>query len=182
MCICVCLFSTFYSYMVSSTISTMQYIIHCKQCTTPSPEFGKGQLRSALMGSLRISCFLQTFWILPLTYFYIPKGARAYLFPQSVKHRNFCSDPTSVNPICPQPRRPRRRSRRRPRRRSRRRPRRRRRSTSSHRASRRPPPRPPLERRSSEGPAWAACRCPAAAAATAHYSILCIILSFIYCS
>ena len=26
-----------------------------------------------------------TFWVLPLTYFYLPKSARAYLFPQSVK-------------------------------------------------------------------------------------------------
>ena len=39
----------------------------------------------------------------PLTYFYIPKSARAYLFPQSVKIRYFCSGPTSVGPICPQP-------------------------------------------------------------------------------
>ena len=26
-----------------------------------------------------------TFWVLPLTYFCLPKSARAYLFPQSVK-------------------------------------------------------------------------------------------------
>ena len=28
---------------------------------------------------------------------------QAYLFPQSVKMRNFCSGPISVDPICPQP-------------------------------------------------------------------------------
>ena len=44
-----------------------------------------------------------TFWVLPLTYFYIPKDARAYLFPQSVKTHYFCSGPISADPICPQP-------------------------------------------------------------------------------
>ena len=59
---------------------------------------------SALMGSLQISCFLTgTFWVLPLTYFDIPKSARAYLFSQSVKIHYFCSGPISVDPICPQP-------------------------------------------------------------------------------
>ena len=43
-----------------------------------------------------------TFWVLPLTYFYLPKSARAYLFPQSVKNHYFCSGPISVDPICPQ--------------------------------------------------------------------------------
>ena len=44
-----------------------------------------------------------TFWQLPLTYFYLPKSARAYLFPQSVKVYYFCSGPISVDPICQQP-------------------------------------------------------------------------------
>ena len=39
-----------------------------------------------------------TFWVLPLTYSYLPKSARAYLFPQSVKTRYFCGGPTSVDP------------------------------------------------------------------------------------
>ena len=43
-----------------------------------------------------------TFWILPLTYFYLPKSARAYPFPQSVRIHYFCSGPISVDPICPQ--------------------------------------------------------------------------------
>ena len=44
-----------------------------------------------------------TFWVLPLTYFYIPQSAREYLFPQSVKIHYFCSGPISVDPIRPQP-------------------------------------------------------------------------------
>ena len=62
------------------------------------------KMGSALMGSLQSSCFLTgTFWVLPLTCFYLPKSARAYLFPQSVKIHYFCSSPISVDPICPQP-------------------------------------------------------------------------------
>ena len=45
----------------------------------------------------------RTFWVTLLNYFYLPKSARAYLFPQSVKINNFCSGPISVDPICPQP-------------------------------------------------------------------------------
>ena len=44
-----------------------------------------------------------TFWALPLTCFYVPRSARAYLFPQSVERIYFCSGPISVDPICPQP-------------------------------------------------------------------------------
>ena len=44
-----------------------------------------------------------TFWALPLTYFYLPKSAWAYLFPQSIKIHHFCSGPVSADPICPQP-------------------------------------------------------------------------------
>ena len=73
---------------------------------------GKGQMRSALMGS-RFYCFFfififfdrGTLWVLPLTYFYfcLPKSARAYIFPQYVNIHYFCSGPISVAPICPQP-------------------------------------------------------------------------------
>ena len=41
-----------------------------------------------------------TFWVLPLTYFYLPKSARAYLFPQSVKIHYFCIGPMNIDPIC----------------------------------------------------------------------------------
>ena len=44
-----------------------------------------------------------TFWVLSLAYFYLPKSARAYLVPRSVKVHHFCSGPISVDPICPQP-------------------------------------------------------------------------------
>ena len=44
-----------------------------------------------------------TFWVLPFTYFYLPKSTRAYLCSQSVKHFYNCSGPISVDPICPQP-------------------------------------------------------------------------------
>ena len=44
-----------------------------------------------------------TFWELPLTYFYLPKSARPYLFSPPVKTHYFCSGPISVDPICPQP-------------------------------------------------------------------------------
>ena len=39
----------------------------------------------------------------PVNLLYLPKSARAYLFPQSVKTHYFCSSPISVDPMCPQP-------------------------------------------------------------------------------
>ena len=44
-----------------------------------------------------------TSWALPLTCLYIPRSARAYLFPQYVKIVYLCSGRISVDPICPQP-------------------------------------------------------------------------------
>ena len=44
-----------------------------------------------------------TFSVLPLTYFCLPKSARVYLFPQSVKLHYVCSGHISVDAICPQP-------------------------------------------------------------------------------
>ena len=57
------------------------------------------------MGSLQISCFLTEglFGYSRLTYLHLPKSARSYLIPQSVKIHYFCSGPISVDPICPQP-------------------------------------------------------------------------------
>ena len=46
-----------------------------------------------------------TFWVLPLTYFYLPKSARANLFPQPVKIHYLFSGPIGADPICPRPRR-----------------------------------------------------------------------------
>ena len=50
------------------------------------------------MGPLHISCFLTEGLsrVLPQTYLYIPKSARAYLFPRSVKTHNFRSGPSSA--------------------------------------------------------------------------------------
>ena len=44
-------------------------------------------------------------WVLPLAYCHIPKSARAYLFPQSVKINSSLLQrtPFSADPICPQP-------------------------------------------------------------------------------
>ena len=64
----------------------------------------KGQIGSALMGSLHFLFFDRgTFWVLPLTYFYVPKSARAYLCSQSVTIHYFRSGPISADPICRQP-------------------------------------------------------------------------------
>ena len=66
-------------------------------------ELGKGRMGSALMGSLHFFLFdRRAFWVLPLTYFSLPKKARAYLLPQSAKNQYFCSDPISLDPIGPQ--------------------------------------------------------------------------------
>ena len=40
-----------------------------------------------------------TFRVLPLTYFYLPKSARAYLFPQSVKFITFAAAPLVLTPF-----------------------------------------------------------------------------------
>ena len=46
------------------------------------------------------SCFDRgTFWVLPLAYFYLPKSARAYLFPQSVRIIQKFSPPICQNPM-----------------------------------------------------------------------------------
>ena len=68
---------------------------------------GKEHMGSALTGSTMPAIFRfvdrGTFWVLPLTYFDLPKSSRVYLFPQSVRIHYFFSDPVSVEPICPQP-------------------------------------------------------------------------------
>ena len=69
-------------------------------------ELGKGQMGSALNGVTANLIFFDrgAFWAFPLAYFYLPKSARAYLFPQYVKLNYFCSGPISVDPTCPRPR------------------------------------------------------------------------------
>ena len=67
-------------------------------------DFGKGQMGSALMGSLQFFMFFDRGSFGYSTYFYLPRSARAYLFPHSVKIRYLCGGPISVDPIRPQPR------------------------------------------------------------------------------
>ena len=51
-----------------------------------------------------LSCFDSgTFCVLPLTYSYLPKSDKVYLFPPSIKIPYLCSGPISSDPICPQP-------------------------------------------------------------------------------
>ena len=57
-----------------------------KTCHHTSCLFGKGQRGSALM-------------VLPLTYFYLPKSARAHLFSQSVKQHIFAAAPLVLTPF-----------------------------------------------------------------------------------
>ena len=66
---------------------------------------GKGQMGSASHGVTAdfMSFDGGAFGVLPLTYCYLPKSARAPLFPQAVKINYFCSGPISVDPISPQP-------------------------------------------------------------------------------
>ena len=66
----------------------------------PGVVLGEGHEGSALMGSLQISRFLTgTLWALPLTCFYLPQSAMAYLFHQSVKTHYLCSGPLVLTPF-----------------------------------------------------------------------------------
>ena len=72
---------------------------------------GKGQMGSALMGSLRISCFLTgTFWVLPLyniyiyIYIYIHINIYIHTLLLLLSYINYLFMYISVDPICPQPR------------------------------------------------------------------------------
>ena len=62
---------------------------------------GEGQMGSALINGVTANFmfFDGTFWVLPLTSFYLPKSARAYLFSQSVKFHYFCSAPLVLTPV-----------------------------------------------------------------------------------
>ena len=62
--------------MISYHIQSSNYIVLNyvpSSAASPPACFGKGQMGSALMGSLQSSCFFDrgTFWVLPLTYFYL---------------------------------------------------------------------------------------------------------------
>ena len=62
--------------------------------------FGKGQNGVSINGvTANFMLFDRgTFWSLPFTY-YLPKSARAYLFPQSVKFITFAAAPLVLTPF-----------------------------------------------------------------------------------
>ena len=79
----------------STASGTHEWSPHLPGARGAVAAIGKGQMGSALMGSLQMSVFFDrgTCWVLLLTYVYLPKRARAYLFPQSVKLDYLCSGP-----------------------------------------------------------------------------------------
>ena len=99
----ICSFSVVFIYLV-----ILIGIVFITVSATRAPaQFGKGQVNNGVSTNGATADFMffdgGTFWVLPLSYFYLPKSAGAYLFPQSVKIHCFCSGPISVDPICPQP-------------------------------------------------------------------------------
>ena len=87
--------------LVKSPYETCR-VLNTKSCLVRT-RFGKGQTGSALMGSLQHFMFFDrgTFWVLLLTYFYLPKSARAYIFPQPVKIITFAAAPLVLTPFVP---------------------------------------------------------------------------------
>ena len=73
----------------------------CLMSDNSLTKFGKGQMGSALMGPLQISCCLTG--ELPFTYFYLPKSGRAYPFSPICQTYLLLRGPIIVDPICPQP-------------------------------------------------------------------------------
>ena len=71
-----------------------------RRCAEPGPP-RKGTNGFGTNGVTANFSFFErgTFWVLPLTYFCLPKSARAYLFSQSVKTPYFRSSPIGVDPI-----------------------------------------------------------------------------------
>ena len=85
--------------LVKSPYETCR-VLNTKSCLVRT-RFGKGQTGSALMGSLQHFMFFDrgTFWVLLLTYFYLPKSARAYFFSQSVEFITFAAAPLVLTPF-----------------------------------------------------------------------------------
>ena len=70
--------------------------------TLRQASLGKGQMGSALVYGVaaNCTCFDRTFFcVLPLTCLYLPKSARAYLFPQSVKLVTLPAAPLVLTPF-----------------------------------------------------------------------------------
>ena len=76
---------------------TSVYRDQALQAAKPDADLGKGQMGSALMGSLRCSCFCdrEAFWV-PICQNLLTSINCVYMFTLSFKSHYFCSDPISV--------------------------------------------------------------------------------------
>ena len=113
MYVCVCMYVCMYVYIY---IYIYIYIYPCafagfsgpsSTCTRwPSEKGTNGVGTNGVTTNLLFLFDRGAFWALPLTYFYLPKSARAHLFPQPVKTHYLCGGPIiiSVGLICRQPR------------------------------------------------------------------------------
>ena len=75
---------------------------------TPRRRSERGKWGQHYWGRCKVYVFVDrgTLGVLPLTYVYHPKSARAYLLSQSVKRNHyFAAAPFVSTPCCPQPRR-----------------------------------------------------------------------------
>ena len=92
-CIDVCMYVYVYIY-----IYICMYIIQRRE------QVGKGQTGSALMGSLRFVMFFDrgTFWVTSVNLRLSSKKCQGVPFSPIHRIRYFCSDPISVDLICPQ--------------------------------------------------------------------------------
>ena len=70
---------------------------------SPREVFGRGQLGSALMGTLQILLFLTDFLGTPVNLLVSSQKCQGVPFPQSVKSPYSCSGPISADPLHPQP-------------------------------------------------------------------------------
>ena len=71
-----------------------------------APGVGRGQMGSALMGSLDfVFMFFDggTFWVLPLTYFIFPKVPGCACFPNRSKSITFAAAPLVSTPLVQKP-------------------------------------------------------------------------------
>ena len=100
--------TTFFLTVASCAIRLLGGAVHARVLGHPSPAAVSRRGTNGVSTNGVTAIFMLfdrgTFWVLPLTYFYLPQSARTYFsFYQSVKNRYFRSGPISVDPICPQP-------------------------------------------------------------------------------
>ena len=112
-CMCICIYIYIYIYVYIYIYKYIHIINSLGRTSLSRPArsplarapgsptgVGKGQMGSALIGSLQFSCFLREgLFGHSSTYSYLPGSARAYLLPQPVQIHDFCSGPISVDPM-----------------------------------------------------------------------------------